>query len=492
MSTLLSKSTFIRSLQCQKSLFLYKNYYHLRDEISLERQRIFERGHEVGKLAQQLFPGGIDVGWESPKEYKKSVQLTQERILKGDKIIYEAAFLWNEVLVAADIIVKEGDTWHIYEVKSSLSISETYYRDAALQLYMISKSGLKISGISMIHLNKNYIREQHIDLHKLFKIEDVTQEAELRIGGVIMGLIEARNTLNQNTIPDIRIGPQCDNPYTCDFKGYCGWNKIPKNSVFELEEIEEEQVWTFYNQNIVRIEDIPADYPFTITQKITWQSRLTNEVFINQDEISSALDQVILPAAFLDIQVFRPAVPLTSGAHPYKQIPFGFGMKNLTLDSDNQKIEIILAEPVFDFEESFLKRFISETAHLKSLIVFDKKRELRALVQMTERFPQYTAEIEKTINATVDLADIFNRRHFYHPKMNLNLRDMPAIFGYENVSNENQFGSDSLAGTAFEYLYRDGDLLQAIEIKALLKNYLKQDIEALELIYRGLTDTIDH
>ncbi|RZL01019.1 MAG: fungal specific transcription factor domain-containing protein [Pedobacter sp.] len=35
---LLSKSTFIRSLQCQKSLYLYKRHTYLRDKISEEQQ----------------------------------------------------------------------------------------------------------------------------------------------------------------------------------------------------------------------------------------------------------------------------------------------------------------------------------------------------------------------------------------------------------------------------------------------------------------------
>src|SRR5688572_23884237 len=102
---LLSKSTFIRSLQCQKSLYLYKNFPELRDTMSDEQQAIFDRGHNVGFLAQKLFPGGEDVGWKSPKQYKKSVKKTQELIEEGCRVIYEASFLWNDTLVALDILV---------------------------------------------------------------------------------------------------------------------------------------------------------------------------------------------------------------------------------------------------------------------------------------------------------------------------------------------------------------------------------------------------
>ena len=274
MTPLLSKSTFIRSLQCQKSLYLYKNFYQLRDEISQERQYVFDRGLDVGRLAQQLFPGGIDVGWQSPKDYEQSVGRTNQCISEGINVIYEASFVWNNVLIAADILVKEEGGWHIYEVKSSLGISETYLRDAALQLYVATKSGLEANGISIIHLNRDYTRKEELVLDQLFQIEDVTSRAEERMNEIVFGLIDARTTLSQKFIPDIKIGPHCDEPYTCDFKAYCGWNKIDSNTE-------------------------------------------PGELSINVEAIKNYLSKIISPVAFIDLQVFRPAIPLTLGAHPY-------------------------------------------------------------------------------------------------------------------------------------------------------------------------------
>ena len=56
----LSKSTFIRGLQCEKSLFLYKHHYKLKDPISPSLQSIFDQGTSIGLLAQELFPNGVD------------------------------------------------------------------------------------------------------------------------------------------------------------------------------------------------------------------------------------------------------------------------------------------------------------------------------------------------------------------------------------------------------------------------------------------------
>ncbi|WP_372744141.1 hypothetical protein [Lutibacter sp.] len=75
---ILSKSTFIRGLQCEISLYLYKNNYNLRDETSPQLQAIFNQGTNVGLLAQGLFPGGVDASPENYYEKAKSVLKTLE------------------------------------------------------------------------------------------------------------------------------------------------------------------------------------------------------------------------------------------------------------------------------------------------------------------------------------------------------------------------------------------------------------------------------
>ena len=88
----LSKSTFIRGVQCLKSLYLYKKRYFLRDPLSKEQQAVFSRGTNIGILARQLFPGGKDATPASPFLYARSVALTAEWIARGEQVIYEAAF----------------------------------------------------------------------------------------------------------------------------------------------------------------------------------------------------------------------------------------------------------------------------------------------------------------------------------------------------------------------------------------------------------------
>ena len=129
----LSKSAFIRGLQCEKSLYLYKHHYRLKDSTPPLLQAVFDQGTNIGILAQELFPNGVDTSPESHFNMVESVEKTRDFIFQGQTIIYEATFLYNEVLAALDILVKDEEGWKAYEVKSSTKVSETYIKDAAIQ-----------------------------------------------------------------------------------------------------------------------------------------------------------------------------------------------------------------------------------------------------------------------------------------------------------------------------------------------------------------------
>ncbi|MES2331727.1 MAG: hypothetical protein V4539_19125 [Bacteroidota bacterium] len=45
----------------------------MRDEADEEQQAIFQRGADVGKLAEQLFPGGVDARLKDTYSYQQSV-----------------------------------------------------------------------------------------------------------------------------------------------------------------------------------------------------------------------------------------------------------------------------------------------------------------------------------------------------------------------------------------------------------------------------------
>jgi hypothetical protein len=154
----LSKSTFLKGLQCHKAFYLNRYWPDLRDTISAAQEAIFQRGHDVGKLARDMFPGGED---SSPleRDYTGAVKRTSELIASGAKVIYEAAFMYDGILCLADIMVKNRGVWKLYEVKSSTGLNDVYLPDAGIQYYVITGTGLKLTDVSIVYLNNQYVRE---------------------------------------------------------------------------------------------------------------------------------------------------------------------------------------------------------------------------------------------------------------------------------------------------------------------------------------------
>jgi hypothetical protein len=220
---ILSKSTYIRGLQCYKSLYLNKFRPYLRDKISDEQLAKFARGHAVGKVAQQLFPGGLVIS----RPGKSSADKTAQLINDGFPVIYEACFISDNVIVALDILVKQDTGYNAYEVKSSTALSNVYYNDAFLQYHIINESGLKPEKFFLIHRNPDIEFSETADLQQMFIFTDVTADCEINEPQIQENIRQMLEVLTKPKSPDIQPGMHCVKPYPCDFRGVC-WKKITK------------------------------------------------------------------------------------------------------------------------------------------------------------------------------------------------------------------------------------------------------------------------
>ncbi len=214
---MLSKSTYIRGLQCLKSLYLHKNRYYLRDPISPEQLAKFQRGHDIGKLAQQLFPNGVELSRPSKASAKKTAELMAKEI----PVLYEACFVFDDVICAIDILVKTENGWNAYEVKSSRALSETYFNDAFLQHYVITNSGLALNDFQLVYVNAEAAEAGETDLQQLFLFQSVIEEARTKTTWIAQNIEAMKQVVLLPHMPEIEMGEQCTNPYPCDFQGFC-------------------------------------------------------------------------------------------------------------------------------------------------------------------------------------------------------------------------------------------------------------------------------
>jgi len=410
----LSKSTLLRSIQCQKSLFLYKNFYNLRDKPDKETQRRFNRGHQVGFLARELFPGGKDVSPPNPFSYDQSVKATQVLTEQQFPVIYEASFRYQGITVALDILVCREGKWYGYEVKSSVKISPTYLQDATIQYLVITRSGLPLSGFSLITVNNNYTRQGPVDIQSLFRITNVAGEIDERIPFVESAINDAVNTLTHPEMPDLPIGPQCYKPYLCDYKSYC-WDHIPKNSIFESAAFSLTEKFSLYQQGMILPADIPTDMSLPSRQRTLLETEQLGKAFLEEEPLRQFLARVQYPVCFFDLEAAQHAVPPYDGVRPYQAIPFQYSVIRLEKEgADPQRFDF-LAPAGADGRSVFVEQFLADTKDAASILVFNELLEAGQLRSLSALFPEYGEMLRDRLSRMVDMETPFKQLWYYHP-----------------------------------------------------------------------------
>lgn len=281
---ILSKSTYIKGLQCEKALYLTKKHPYLRDKLSIEQRAKFQRGTDVGILAQQYFPGGVNMAPNSPTQFPRRVKETMENLSNpAVNVMYEAVFQYNDTLVMVDLLVRNGKQWKAIEVKSSLRLSPTYYNDAALQYYVLNGCGVPLADFQLMYLNADYVKNGPIDVKALFQLVSVMDFAKEQESTIAANVERLKNVVALPHAPQVAIGPHCHEPYHCDFLGHC-WKNVPQ-------------------------EDPNVD--FTIDYKALF---------------AQAPEPKPRNIAFLSLLHHYPAVPELDGTHPYQEMLLAFAL----------------------------------------------------------------------------------------------------------------------------------------------------------------------
>jgi len=489
-SHLLSKSSYIKGLQCEKHLYLYKYHYNEMDKLSEMQKAIFKRGTNVGELAQKLFPGGVVAAQGDPPNYEKALKKTKELIDSGAKVIYEAAFMFNEVLAIADIVVMEKGGAKVYEVKSSTSISETYLNDAALQYYVISNLGIRVKDFSIIYINNQYVRKGELNLEELFITESVLEFILPLQKSVKENVDRFTKVLLKKQMPDVDIGEHCYNPYTCGFFNYCR-KHIPEDSIFDFSGMHLTKKYELYKDGIININDVPLDYPLNKNNKLQLDVHRSGKPFVDNKAIKNFLSDLSYPLYFMDFETFQPAVPLFDNAKPYQQIPFQYSVflkKNKNSEAEHYEF---LAEPGIDPRKKFIENLLKVTKGKGDVLVFNKTFEVTRLNEIARDFPQYADEIEKLISKIKDLMIPFQKKYYYAPEMkgSYSIKSVLPALVPELSYDELEINEGGLASVAYESLQTETDLMFIAEIKQQLLEYCKMDtwgmVKILEKLYLG-------
>ncbi len=438
-------------------------------------------------LPATCFPGGKDASPIDSFHYSEAVQQTQEWLQSGEKIIYEAAFQYDQVMAALDILVNKKGKWYAYEVKSSTEVKDYHLTDAALQYYVMTHAGMKPEDIFLIHINNGYTRKGKLDLQQLFTIVSVKKEV-LALQKEIPGNIDQyKKLLQQSREPKMDIGPHCSDPYDCEFIDYC-WSHIPEVSVFTLSRLNGNKKFDLYYKGVIEYHQLPDGYSLSAAQQLQVRAHLEDYVHIETNKIRQWLRQLTYPLYFMDFETFNPAVPLYDNSKPYQQIPFQFSVHVQDKAGGKLKHVEYLGTPETDPRPEFIKQLLEATTGKGTVLAYNKTFETTRLRELKEVFPGYKKQIDGLIDRVVDLMYPFQQRWYYTASMNgsYSIKSvLPALvpeLSYDGL----EIAEGGSAMAAFEGLLKETDKNHIRQIRSALLKYCELDTLAMVRILEKL------
>jgi len=410
---LISKTRYIQGLQCLKLLWHVYNARDLIPPADEGTQAIFDQGHEVGLLAQKLFPGGVTVEGNIPFD---EVVTRSRDLLPRRAPLFEAGFRHDHVIARADVLEPAGaDGWNLVEVKSTTSVRDPHWDDLAIQRHCYEGAGLRIRRCSVMHMDDTYIREGPVDPSRLFARVDVTSIVEKKQIGIerrVEGMLQVIQTAHS---PKVEIGPQCSSPYACPLVPLC-WKKVleTRNSIFSLTRIGA-KAWPLYRQGVETTDSILADFHLSRAQKIQVDAEKMGRPHISVRAVGKFLSSLHHPLYYLDFETFQTAIPMLDGTRPWQQVPFQFSLHiaasadsplehhSWIWDGQDDPRKILLDE---------LQRFIGPHG---SIVAYGAAFERARLKECAQAHPELGGWVDEILERIVDLLAPFRSFSVYFP-----------------------------------------------------------------------------
>jgi hypothetical protein len=485
---IITKSKYIAGVQCLKRLYLGVYSPELAMQRDESGQSIIEQGLEVGLLARRMFPAGVTI---ESRDRDQAIRATRELLANPEiTAIFEGAFAHEDVFVRVDILQRDQDCrWRLIEVKSTTSVKDHHLADVAIQHKIVTDSGIDLAASCLSHVNRNYIYQGGlIDVHEFFKIIDLTHQIQELQPELIVQLRSGLHVLAMPEPPQIAAGPQCTDPYTCEFFDHCN-DPVPDDHISRLPRIHASTVAKLVALNVQSIHDIPETYELTERLRRACTSVQTGKAWYGP-ELQEELGRLKFPLYFADFETVNPAIPRFAGMRPYDQIPFQWSLHVQREPGAALEHFEFLANDTSDPRLAFISTLCDALGDSGSIVVYSQQFESQRLSELAACLPEFEGRIKTIQDRLCDLLRIV-RDHIYHPKFggSFSLKSVLPALVPEMTYAGMEVADGQAAGLAWESLVHGGlDRDEHDRIRKALLDYCGQD--TLGMV--GIVEKLQH
>lgn len=483
----ISKSKFMAGIQCPKRLYLVVHEPELAAQPDPSSAAIIEQGQEVGRLARQLFPGGVEV--DGSRGLEAAIRHTQELVSNAEiPAIFEGTFEHDNTVVKTDILQRrDRGLWRLVEVKSTADLKEHHAADVAIQSYVLSHVGLKLASVWVAHINRSYVlNDTTVDPRQFFLFRNLTNSTKNLQPELALRLHEQFRILAMPKSPDAPPGPHCLNPVACEFFHHCNHPK-PDDYVGYIPRLSNKAIQQLEEMGVQVVHDIPIDFELSEIQRRACTAIRTGQPWFCA-ELTHELESLNYPLFFMDFETVNPAIPRFLGMRPYSHLPYQWSVHIQREPGTAVEHCEFLAMDGNDPRHAFISSLCEALGENGSIIVYNQQFESERLWDLAGWLPEYAQCIRDIQRRLWDLLPVV-RNNVYHPAFggSFSLKAvLPALvpdMTYEGMAVPN----GQAAGLAWEKMIRGNcnSIERDAKRKALL-DYCGQDTLALVRLLEAL------
>ena len=250
----MTKNIFINSVFCNTLGWRLRNG-RIQAEFSPGQLFRMEQGKEIGSLARSLHPDGIFINELSSNA---AFARTQDHLKNPEiRVLFEATFLAGNYVAKADILVRDGKSWELIEVKSSVEPKGEFIDDMAYTTMVAQAAGFSPDIISLTLVDRNY--RLGMNPEKLFVKANMTDLVFAKVEEFkkIFGLIDSVSSLPVEPKPQLTFNcKQCE-----EFEKCLG--KEIESHIFNIPRISQKTIGELIASGITSIPEIPDNFHLT-------------------------------------------------------------------------------------------------------------------------------------------------------------------------------------------------------------------------------------
>lgn len=491
----LTKTDYITFLKHPAWLWLKKHDKSKLPEPDANLQAIFDAGVEFENYVQKRFPDGVRLGFDNYDEYLSLPKRTNQILDNGAKTIFQGRFEADNITCICDIVDRvEGNTFDLYEIKSSTKVKPEHYPDLAFQAIVLESAGLKVNKIAVFHVNNEYVRNGEIDFFKLSMETDITNEVREIIEKTKKNIQLALGVINLSKLPNT-------SPRYANLGSLSEWLEIYKSldkkidpySIYNLISLSAKRIGEFEDLGILLIKDIPDDFKLTLKQRAQVMAIKRGERIIAREKIKNFLNALIYPLYFLDYETAMSVIPPYDGSRPYQQLPFQYSLHVIEKPNEEPKHTEYLHRDSGHPVPGLLNKLKKDIGPTGNILVWYKIFEMGRNKEMSEMFPEFKEFLENINSRVVDLMEPFANGWFVDKD----------FFGSASIKNVlpivvpglSYKGLDIQEGASAQRLWMDTVIRNKSNIDKEklffdLIEYCKMDTYAMYSIWKTLKDLV--